>query len=76
MSARQSEGNESGGDDRRSREVAAALMRMALALLDRADEGLAAARLQHALDTLEQRRAGRPTDANLDALGPPLRHAE
>lgn len=37
----------------RSREVAVDLMRMALPLLDRAGEPLAAARLQHALDALE-----------------------
>lgn len=36
--------------------VAASLMRMALALLDRADEDVAAARLQHALDALEHLR--------------------
>lgn len=69
MSADRREGSDSGGDDRRPREVAAALMRMALALLDRADEGLAAARLQHALDTLEQRRPGSPTDAELEIFG-------
>lgn len=33
-------------------EIALALMRMALALLDAADEGLAAARLQQAIDSL------------------------
>lgn len=36
----------------RSRRVALDLMRMALALLDRAEEGFAAARLQHAIDTV------------------------
>ena len=61
---------DSGGGDNRSREVAAALMRMALGLLDRADEGLAVARLQHALDTLEERRPGRPTCAELKTYGP------
>lgn len=39
--------------------VAATLMRMALALLDRIGEGLATARLQHAIDTL---RAPREVD--------------
>lgn len=41
-----------GEGDGRNREVAVSLMQMALALLDRAAEPLAAARLQHALDAL------------------------
>lgn len=43
--------------------VAAALMRMALALLDRAGEGLAGARLQHAIDTLDCRPRTEPAEA-------------
>ena len=71
MSVKPGESDSGGGGDRRPREIAVALMRMALAPLDRAaDEGLAAARLQHALDTLEQRRPGCPTDAELKTFGP------
>lgn len=44
--------DEPGERDGRGREVAVSLMRMALPLLDRAGEPLAAARLQHALDAL------------------------
>lgn len=36
----------------REAEIAASLIRMALALLDRSDELLAAARLQHAIDSI------------------------
>ena len=57
------------GTSAREIAVAGSLMRMALALLDRADEGLAAARLQHALDTLE-RRSGSPTEAQLERFRP------
>lgn len=45
--------------ERGSREVAVDLMRMALALLDRARESASAGRLQSALDLLEQKRSGR-----------------
>lgn len=53
-------------DAERLAHVAASLMRMALALLDRAGDGWAAARLRHALDTLERRPPGSPTQAELD----------
>ena len=46
-------------DARRNREVAVSLMRMALPLLDRSGEPCAAARLQHAIDTVEGQRNGR-----------------
>jgi len=52
----------------RAARVAASLMRMSLALLDRAGEGMAAVRLQQALDTLERRPPGPPSDAELDAF--------
>lgn len=39
---------------------------MARALLDRAEETLTSARLQHALDTLERREPGPPTEAELN----------
>jgi hypothetical protein len=39
-------------------ETAVQLMRMALALLDSADEDLAAARLQHAIDSVGLEREG------------------
>ena len=42
------------------RKTALALMGMALALLDRADDKLAAARLQHAIDTTKGWRGGTP----------------
>ena len=48
--------------------VAASLMRMVPALLDHAGEVLAAARLQHAGDTLERQPTGAPTDADLALL--------
>ena len=38
-------------------ETAVTLMRMALALLDYAGQGLAAARLQHAIDSTERSKA-------------------
>ncbi len=55
-------------DPDHARQVAISLMRMALALLDRADESLAAARLQHALDTLELRAPGPPTEVEIATL--------
>jgi len=39
----------------RSKEIAVMLMRMALALLDKAGEPEAAARLQHAIDAVDAR---------------------
>lgn len=41
----------------RGKVVALSLMRMAYALLDRAGEPLAAARLQHAIDTVKETTA-------------------
>jgi hypothetical protein len=43
--------------------VALTLMRMALALLDRADAGIAAARLQHAIDDAESHQRRTKTSA-------------
>lgn len=48
--------------------VAISLMRMALALLDRVGEPLAAARLQHAIDTAERRGPGPPTSDDLKSF--------
>ena len=58
-----------GTDPRRETEVAVFLMRMALALLDRNPERLAATRLQHAIDTLERRAPGPPSIAELARHG-------
>lgn len=51
-----SPGSESEVSDR-GKIVALSLMRMALALLNRVGEPLAAARLQHAIDTLKETTA-------------------
>lgn len=61
-----------GGSDN-DRTVALSLMRMALALLDRCGESTGAARLQHAIDTVERRPIGAPGDSEIDRVfGPSL----
>lgn len=48
--------------EERSRRTAVALMKMALALLDSAQEGLPACHLQHAIDALTGHKAMLPGD--------------
>lgn len=53
----------------RSRDVALKLMRLALPLLDRAGETLAAARLQHAIDTALESPIPEAREPGLNLVG-------